>query len=113
MAQAGSESDDETSGSRRAVRRASTHAVPTIGALVRARGDVWMATAVQPAHAPNGHPQHLVRLLSVSEDRHGETAELIWQVEADAQVLDAIRLPEPALTLDSQLAVDDPRTLDA
>jgi hypothetical protein len=49
----------------------------------------------------------------VSEDRHGDTAELIWEVEPAAATLDAVRLPEPGLDDDGRLRVDHPRTLDA
>src|SRR5713226_3680039 len=93
---------------------AKGESIPTQGALVRVRGDVWIATGVFPTRVTDGvAQQHLVRLLSVSEDLHGETAELIWQVEPGATVLDAVRLPDPALTDDGALQVDEPRTLDA
>jgi len=72
--------------------------VPTQGELIRARGDVWIATGVSPTRVGDGREQHLVKLLSVSEDRHGETAELIWQVEPGATVLEAVRLPGPAVS---------------
>ena len=87
--------------------------VPTRGALVRARGDVWIATDVAATRVSDGRVQHLVRLLSVSDDRHGDTARLIWQVEPDAKVLDAVHLPTPRLDAEGRLGVDDPRTLDA
>ncbi len=87
--------------------------VPTRGALVRARGDVWIATDVAPTRVSDGRVQHLVRMLSVSDDRHGDTARLIWQVEPDAKVLDAVHLPTPRLDAEGRLGVDDPRTLDA
>lgn len=87
--------------------------VPTRGALVRVRGDVWIATDISPTRVTDGQVQHLIKLLSVSDDRHGETARLIWQVEPDAKVLDAVHLPTPALDVDGGLVVDDPRTLDA
>ncbi|MBY5162097.1 DISARM system SNF2-like helicase DrmD [Salsipaludibacter albus] len=90
-----------------------TTEVPTRGALVRARGDVWIATDISPTKVTDGRVQHLVKLLSVSDDRHGETARLFWQVEPDAKVLDAVHLPAPSLDDDGHLVVDDPRTLDA
>ena len=88
-------------------------AVPTRGALVRARGDVWITTEITPTRVTDGRVQHLVKLLSVSDDRHGETAHLIWQVEPDARVLDSVNLPQPRLGSGGHLLVDEPRTLDA
>lgn len=66
-----------------------------------------------PSTTGNGSGEHLVRLLSVSEDRHGDTVELIWEVEPGARVLDEIRLPEPRLHEDGSVEVDEPRMLDA
>lgn len=87
--------------------------LPSSGSLVRARGDVWIATGVEAARVGNGSAQHLVRLLSVSEDRHGDTAELIWEVEPGATVLDSVRLPSPTVSDAGRLLIDEPRALDA
>lgn len=86
--------------------------VPTRGALVRARGDVWIATDIRPTRKTDGDVHHLVKLLSVSDDRHGDTAQLVWQVEPDAQVLPPAQLPSLELK-DGAVVTDDPRTLDA
>ncbi len=74
---------------------------------------MWIATDISPTRVTDGRVQHLIKLLSVSDDRHGETARLIWQVEPDAKVLDAVHLPAPSLDGDGNLVADDPRTLDA
>lgn len=52
-------------------------ALPTIGALVRVRGDVWVVTGIDG----NGSTHHRCRLLSVSEDHQGQTLDVIWEVE--------------------------------
>lgn len=91
----------------------STTRLPAPGSLVKVRNEVWIVTSVIPGQSASGPGSHLVKLLSVSEDGRGETAEVIWETEPGRQVLDAFRLPEPTIDENGVLLVDNPRVLDA
>jgi superfamily II DNA or RNA helicase len=70
-------------------------AVPEPGQLVEVRRRQWVVTDVSSgalSPASNGD-QHLVGLSSLDEDSMGEEIEVVWQMEAGAQVLEKVGLP--------------------
>jgi hypothetical protein len=70
-------------------------AVPEPGQLVEVRRRQWVVTDVSSgalAPASNGD-QHLVGLSSLDEDSMGEEIQVVWQMEAGAQVLEKAGLP--------------------
>lgn len=70
-------------------------AVPEPGQLVEVRRRQWVVTDVSSgalSPASNGD-QHLVGLSSLDEDSMGEELQVVWQVEAGAQVLEKAGLP--------------------
>ena len=70
-------------------------AVPEPGQLVEVRRRQWVVIDVSGgALSPSGNgDQHLVGLSSLDEDSIGEELQVIWQIEAGAQVLDKAGLP--------------------
>ena len=65
-------------------------AVPEPGQLVEVRRRQWVVTDVSSgalSPASNGD-QHLVGLSSLDEDSMGEEIQVVWQMEAGAQVLE-------------------------
>lgn len=85
---------------------------PETGQLVRVRERRFVVTDVRrselmvDAMHPNAEPQHLVALASVEDDAHGETLEVIWEIEPGARLDDERALPEPT-------GFDDPARFDA
>lgn len=70
-------------------------AVPEPGQLVEVRRRQWVVTDVSSgvlSPASNGN-QHLVGLSSLDEDSMGEEIQVVWQMEAGAQVLEKAGLP--------------------
>lgn len=70
-------------------------AVPEPGQLVEVRRRQWVVTDVSSgalSTAINGE-QHLVGLSSLDEDSMGEEIQVVWQLEAGAQVLEKAGLP--------------------
>lgn len=70
-------------------------AVPEPGQLVEVRRRQWVVTDVSSgalSPAKNGD-QHLVGLSSLDEDSMGEEIQVVWQMEAGAQVLEKAGLP--------------------
>lgn len=70
-------------------------AVPEPGQLVEVRRRQWVVTDVSSgalSPASNGD-QHLVGLSSLDEDSMGEEIQVVWQMEAGAQVLEKAGLP--------------------
>lgn len=70
-------------------------ALPEPGQLFEVRHRQWVVTdvsggALSPA---NDGGQHLVGLSSLDEDSMGEEIQVVWQVEAGAQVLEKAGLP--------------------
>jgi superfamily II DNA or RNA helicase len=89
-------------------------ALPELNQLVEARGRHWVVTEVL-ASALDPDPlkgvnqvQHLVSLVSVDDGGHGDTAELVWEVEPGTRVLTKETLPTPRPG-----EFDDPDRLDA
>lgn len=79
-------------------------AVPEVGNLVLCRDRHWIVSDVIVGQAvtdplstgfEQSAPQHLVALSSVEDDGLGETAEVIWELEAGAVPLATATLPEP------------------
>ena len=70
-------------------------AVPEPGQLVEVRRRQWVVTDVSSgALSPASNcDQHLVGLSSLDEDSLGEEIQVVWQVEAGAQVLEKAGLP--------------------
>ncbi|MBI5168203.1 MAG: DEAD/DEAH box helicase [Candidatus Eisenbacteria bacterium] len=85
---------------------------PETGQIVRVRERRYVVTDVRRSELapdplqPQLEPQHLVALASVEDDAHGETLEVIWEIEPGARLDDERSLPEPA-------AFDDPARFDA
>lgn len=70
-------------------------AIPEPGQLVEVRRRQWVVTDVSSGALPqagNGS-QHLVGLSSLDEDAMGEEIQVVWQMEAGAQVLEKAGLP--------------------
>lgn len=70
-------------------------AVPEPGQLVEVRRRQWVVTDVSSgalSRACNSD-QHLVSLSSLDEDSMGEEIQVVWQLEAGAQVLEKAGLP--------------------
>lgn len=70
-------------------------AVPEPGQLVEVRRRQWVVTDVSSgvlSPASNGN-QHLVSLSSLDEDSPGEEIQVVWQMEAGAQVMEKAGLP--------------------
>lgn len=70
-------------------------AVPEPGQLVEVRRRQWVVTDVSSgALSPTSNgDQHLVGLSSLDEDSMGEEIQVVWQMEAGAQVLEKAGLP--------------------
>lgn len=70
-------------------------AVPEPGQLVEVRRRQWVVTDVSSgALSPTSNgDQHLVGLSSLDEDSMGEELQVIWQIEAGAQILEKVGLP--------------------
>jgi len=70
-------------------------AVPEPGQLVEVRRRQWVVTDVSSgALSPSSNGgQHLVGLSSLDEDSMGEEIQVVWQMEAGAQVLEKAGLP--------------------
>jgi len=70
-------------------------AVPEPGQLVEVRRRQWVVTDVSSgALSPSSNgDQHLVGLSSLDEDSMGEEIQVVWQMEAGAQVLEKAGLP--------------------
>ncbi|MDR2981623.1 MAG: hypothetical protein LBV12_05180, partial [Puniceicoccales bacterium] len=69
--------------------------IPEPGQLVEVRRRQWVVTDVSSgalASSSNGN-QHLVGLSSLDEDSMGEEIQVVWEVEAGAQVLEKAGLP--------------------
>ena len=69
--------------------------VPEPGQLVEVRRRQWVVTDVSSgALSPSRNgDQHLVGLSSLDEDSMGEEIQVVWQMEAGAQVLEKAGLP--------------------
>ncbi len=62
---------------------------PIPGALVRVRGQRWIVGDVEAG------PEPLIELSSIEDGRYGEGLHVVWDVEVDAEVIDAGALPQP------------------
>lgn len=73
----------------------STKQLPEPGQLVEVRRRQWVVTDVSTGVLMNStlDEQHLVSLSSLDEDFSGEELQVIWQLEAGAQVLEKAGLP--------------------
>ena len=60
--------------------------LPTPGSFVRARHRHWIVEEVVEAFGPADSP--LVTLSCIEDDAQGESLELIWNAELDAEVID-------------------------
>jgi superfamily II DNA or RNA helicase len=72
-----------------------SRSVPEAGQLVEVRRRQWVVTDVSSGALPasNNGDQHLVGLSSLDEDSMGEEIQVVWQMEAGAQVLEKAGLP--------------------
>lgn len=70
-------------------------AVPEPGQLVEVRRRQWVVTDVSSGilSKKTSEVQHLVGLSSLDEDSLGEEIQVVWQVEAGAQILEKAGLP--------------------
>lgn len=96
--------------------RQSRPELPEVGQIVSVRGSTWAVTEVttqglmrSPADESAPELQHLVSLQSLDEDRLGEEATVIWELEVGHTVIPDQGLPE---TLSPE-TFDDPNTLGA
>jgi len=73
----------------------SSKQLPEPGQLVEVRRRQWVVTDVSSGVLTNSslEEQHLVSLASLDEDFSGEELQVIWQLEAGAQVLEKAGLP--------------------
>lgn len=69
--------------------------IPEPGQLVEVRRRQWVVTDVSGGafSSSNNGNQHLVGLSSLDEDSMGEEIQVVWQVEAGAQILEKAGLP--------------------
>lgn len=88
---------------------------PEVNQLVQVRDRYWIVTSVRPSALPldvlatgDQSTQHLVELSSVDDDGIGDTAQVIWELEPGARVLETATLPTPEAG-----RFDDPVRLDA
>ncbi|MGI6656335.1 MAG: DISARM system SNF2-like helicase DrmD [Desulfobulbus sp.] len=70
-------------------------AIPEPGQLVEVRRRQWVVTDVSSGSLPpaNNGAQYLVGLSSLDEDSMGEESQVVWQIEAGAQILEKAGLP--------------------
>ena len=69
--------------------------IPETGQLVEVRRRRWVVTDISSgalSPSKNGD-QHLVGLSPLDEDSLGEEIQVVWQIEAGAQVLEKVGLP--------------------
>ncbi|RWU85192.1 DNA helicase [Janibacter hoylei PVAS-1] len=90
--------------------------LPQAGHVVSVRGSTWAVTEVttqgllrSPADETASELQHLVSLQSLDEDRLGEEATVVWELEVGQSIIPDRGLPE---TLSAE-TFDDPNTLGA
>ena len=101
-------------GLRVTLQAAPSIPVPELNQLVRVRGRHWVVTEIRQGAIPpdplgGAHQvQHLVELTSVDDDGLGDELAVVWEVEADARVLDKETLPTPVAD-----GFDPPERLDA
>jgi len=57
-------------------------------------------------HKTQAEPQHLISLSSIEDDALGEMLQVVWEIEADAQINERVGLPEPT-------GFDQPERFDA
>jgi superfamily II DNA or RNA helicase len=89
--------------------------VPEPGQLAVVRGRRWAVADViassqapDPLAEPVERPQHLVHLVSVDDDGHGDQLDVIWEVELGTSIITDSALPTP-----NEGAFDPPERLDA
>jgi superfamily II DNA or RNA helicase len=76
-------------------------AAPEQGQLVSVRSRNWMVNEVAPSTLPASglrglaDAQTLVTLTSVEDDGLGEEAQVVWELEPGARVIEKVALPEP------------------
>ena len=65
------------------------------GQIVEVRRRRWVVTDLQASAVRETlqAPQHLVSLTSLDEDALGEELQVIWQLEAGAQIIERAGLP--------------------
>ena len=87
--------------------------IPEQGQLVEVRRRQWVVADVLRSTMADGSPtmssssnQHLITLSSIDEDALGEEAQVVWEIEPGARILEKAGLPIPS-------GIDDPETLDA
>ncbi|MEQ1933068.1 MAG: hypothetical protein ABL962_04205, partial [Fimbriimonadaceae bacterium] len=73
----------------------ATHRPPEVGQLVIVRGRRFVATKVERSAKESSQSTSLVTLTSVEDDSLGEELQVIWELELDAQSIEAEALPEP------------------
>ncbi|MEB3205704.1 MAG: hypothetical protein VKP57_13520 [Candidatus Sericytochromatia bacterium] len=92
-----------------------TASVPTDGQLAEVRKRRWVVTGVRasvsaglggPLGTLPAAPQHLVALQSVEDDGHGETLEVIWEIEPGARTIERDALPDPTQGFDAPDRLD-------
>ena len=90
---------------------------PSTSQLVLLRDRHWIVTDVTASALPpdvvgadQPEDQHLVTLMSVDDDGHGDSLAVIWEIEVGAEILETGTRPAPradfnSLAMDSSLAV--------
>lgn len=87
---------------------------PEPGQLVRVRDRLWVvgerSRSTQPPDpvSQDQPPQHLLSLVSVEDDAHGEELDVVWELEPGTETLDHSLLPAPG-----ERGFDDPDRLEA
>jgi len=74
-------------------KRVAVATVPEPGQLVEVRRRRWIVAAVAASAFEEGERTHLVTLSSIDEDSLGEEAQVIWEIEPGARVLERVSLP--------------------
>jgi hypothetical protein len=76
--------------------------IPEIGQIVAVRQRRFVVSEILPSALPPEilqknlqPPQHLVTLSSIEDDALGETLQVVWEIEPDAQINEKVGLPEP------------------
>lgn len=82
-----------------------TQSPPDVGQMVTVRERDWIVTDIL-ANALPDRPQHLVDLVSIDDGAHGETLQVLWQIEPGAAASSQSTLPDMS-------GFDPPERLDA
>ncbi len=87
--------------------------VPSPDQLVRVRGRSFVVADIERSAldvdalvGPANDPQHLVQLVSVDDDAHGDELRVVWEIEPGAEVIERALLPSPAEGFDPPARLD-------